>query len=46
MMIIWRFCECLGIRPPGVRKNWGDNDVQTQALILAYYQRRTENESN
>ena len=37
----WLNCEKLGILPPGVQKNWKDNDVWTQACLLAYAQIRS-----
>jgi hypothetical protein len=36
----WLACQKLGILPPGVRENWQDNDVWTQACLLAYIQIR------
>jgi hypothetical protein len=32
------FYELFGIRPLRVKENWDDNDIWTQALILAYNQ--------
>ena len=37
---IWRACERLGMRPPGVKENWDDTDVWTQAMSLAFSQIR------
>jgi hypothetical protein len=36
MYSVWRACERLSIRPDNVKINWDDNDVETQANILAY----------
>lgn len=33
---IWRVCERLGIRPPGVSQNWDENLPWIQMLLLAY----------
>jgi len=30
----------MGVVPPNVKKNWEENDVLTQADLLAYYQIR------
>ncbi len=38
---IWRACERFGIRPPGVRSNWEDCNVQVQSELLAFDQIRT-----
>jgi len=32
----WKACERLRIRPKDVKDKWDDNDVMTQALIIAY----------
>lgn len=35
--LIWRACERVGIRPPGVMDvNWNDQGPEIQAKILAY----------
>lgn len=36
----WRACERVGIRAPCVKSRWEDNDILTQAEILAYSQIR------
>ena len=35
---VWRACERLGIRPPGVKPAWDECGVETQALIVAFDQ--------
>lgn len=37
---IWKTCERLQIRPPGVKPNWDENDILTQADMLAFTQIR------
>jgi hypothetical protein len=37
---IWRACERLGIRPPGIENSWDDCNIWSQALILSYSQIR------
>lgn len=33
---MWVVCEKLGIKPPGVKSEWEDNDIWTQAKLLAF----------
>lgn len=42
---IWRACERLGIRPPGVKASWEDHATEMQALILAFDQVASHDES-
>jgi hypothetical protein len=37
---VWEACVEIGVRPPGCKDNWEDNDVETQALIVAFQQTR------
>ena len=37
---VWRACERLGIRPPGVKASWDECGLETQALIVAFDQTR------
>lgn len=32
----WRACERLGIRPPNVKEDWDENDIETKANLLVY----------
>lgn len=41
---IWRACERLSVRPPGVKDDWDECSVWTQAKILAYNQVRERDE--
>jgi len=43
--VIWRACERLGVRPPGVRENWESMGVWSQAKVLAYDQVRGHDEA-
>ena len=38
--LIWRACERLGLMPPGLKEEFGDNNMWAQALIMAYHQIR------
>jgi hypothetical protein len=40
MYSIWRSCERLSIRPPGVKESFEDNSNDTIANIIAYGQVR------
>lgn len=42
---IWRACERLGIRQPGVQDSWEKNDVAMRETILAYSQIREEEDN-
>ena len=42
---VWCACERLGILPPGVKPAWDDCPVETQALIVAFDQTRSYDES-
>ena len=42
---VWRACERLGIRPPGVKESWDDHAVEMQSIILAYDQVASHDES-
>lgn len=42
----WKSCERLGIRAPCVKPSWEENDILTQAEILAYGQIRDIEEAN
>ena len=42
---VWRACERLGIRPPGVKASWDECGLETQALIVAFDQTRSYDES-
>jgi hypothetical protein len=35
---MWAACERFGVRPPGVKPDWDDMDVEAQADLLAYHQ--------
>jgi hypothetical protein len=38
--VIWRACERLSIRPPGVADSFDDCDTWIKAMILGYEQLR------
>ena len=42
---VWRACERLGIRPPGVKPSWDECGVEAQALIVAFEQVRSYDEA-
>ena len=42
---VWCACERVGILPPGVKPAWDDCSVETQALIVAFDQTRSYDES-
>jgi hypothetical protein len=42
---IWRACERLGIRQPGVKPSWEENDVAMRETMLAYSQIREEEDN-
>ena len=42
---VWGACERLGILPPGVQPAWDDCGTEAQALIIAYHQTRSYDES-
>jgi len=42
---VWKSCERVGIRPPGVKENFEDCDIWTQASILKYNDIREEEEA-
>jgi len=42
---LWNACRRLGILPPGVQPKWEDNGVQMQAMILAYDQTCSHDET-
>jgi len=42
---IWRSCERFNLLPPHVRRSWSDNDVITQAHLIAYSQIRDHEEA-
>jgi hypothetical protein len=37
---IWRACERVGIRPPGIKDSWDQNQLMQKAQIIAYNQLR------
>lgn len=37
---IWKSCERFGILPPGVKLGWGENNIWSQAQLIAYSQIR------
>lgn len=36
--IIWKACQRLGVRPPGVKESWDECGLEAQALMIAFEQ--------
>jgi len=41
---IWRACERFGILPPDIKNEWDNNNVECQAILIAYDQIRQNEE--
>lgn len=42
--VVWKACERFNILPPGVKKEFDENDFWTQSCILAYDSIRSQEE--
>lgn len=41
---VWKACERLGVLPPDIKGSWDENNIVSQAAILAYERIRSNEE--